>query len=319
MKQWRIRAAGSFLLTIGAAAALAAAPRPAVQDGWLAFQGCWRAVGDAPGHMLCIVPEGNGARMIELIGANVQSETRLISDGAPRTVTREGCTGTEQARWSADQQRLFTVADMRCGENMRRKMTGLMAMKSGNEWLSVEAVGMSGQAVARTRHYVSVASADVPSTVAASLTGNALASETARYAASEPVDLADVSEATRAVAEQVVVDWLTELEQPFDLSGRKLISLADAGVPASVIDVLVAVSNPEHFAVRSANRIEDEPYRGRGVGRVYDPCYGYSRAGWYAPIGLGWSYAYPYGYNYGSRYGYGYGCGYTPWGYDPWG
>lgn len=319
MKQWRVRMAGAFLLTIGAAAVLSAAPRPAMQDGWLAWQGCWRAVGDSQDHLLCIVPEGNGARIVEFAGPKVLSETHVVSDGVPRTVTREGCTGTEQARWSADQQRLFTLADMTCGQNMHRKVTGLMAMKSGSEWLQVQAVGMSGHAVARTRQYVAVALADIPPSVAGQVTANRLASETARYAASEPVDLSDVREAVAAVDETVVENWLTALEQPFDLTGRRLLMLADAGVPASVIDVLVAVSNPQRFAVRDSLQREDrEPYGRRGPRPVYDPCWGY-RGGYYAPIGYGWGYSYPY--SWGSRYGYGYGygCGYTPWGYDPWG
>jgi hypothetical protein len=322
MKQWRVRSVGLFLFTLGAAASLNAAAPMRVQDGWLAWQGCWRALGDASDRMLCIVPDGNAARMIEVAAGKVQSETRVVSDAVARPVSREGCTGTEQARWSTDEQRLFTMSDMKCGENMRRKVTGVMAMKTGSEWLSVQAVATRGPGVARTLHYVPVSPKDVPQEVAALLQDNRLASETARYAASQAVDLSDVAEASRAVDEQVVVDWLTELAQPFELTGEKLIGLANAGVPATVLEVLVAVSNPQHFAVRNEARQDPDPYWGRGGGRIYDPCWGFARGGrFYSPfaIGYGWGYDDDY-YRYGnSRYGYGYRCGYTPWGYDPWG
>lgn len=320
MNMWQKGATATLVLLVAATSFAGAAPRPvSAQDGWLAWQGCWRAAGDPQNQMLCIVPDGDGARMIEVLNGAAQQETRIVANGAPQRADREGCRGTEQALWSKDQQRLFTVSAMTCGEQMLRKVTGIMSMISPSEWVSVQAVTSGKQTIARTKRYQAVPRVQLPQFVSAVLSKNALAAETARYAAANELDLTDVVEAVKTVEPEVVNEWLTATGQRFELTGKKLVALADAGVPISVIDVLVAVSNPEHFAVKP---LEERPIanydRPRGGGGGYDPCYD----SWYGPYGgyPSWYGGYGYGgYAYG-RYGYNYnGCYYSPWGYDPWG
>jgi hypothetical protein len=97
----------------------------------------------------------------------------------------------------------------------------------------------------------------------------------------------------------------------FGLDASELVRLADAGVPARVTDAMVAVSNPDVFAVarpeetaRSRARLDDD-IAGRRVYVYMDPMYSPYR----------WGYT-PYGYG----YGYGYGSyGYTPLGYGGYG
>jgi hypothetical protein len=119
-----------------------------------------------------------------------------------------------------------------------------------------------------------------------------------------------VIEASRAVAPAVVQAWLLERGQAFSLDAAELVRLADAGVPARVTDAMVAVSNPEVFAVarpevqpRDRRLADDDDVVGRRIYVYMDPSY--------SPYG--WGYA-PYGYGYGyGRYGYsplGYGGGY---------
>src|SRR5688572_583772 len=94
----------------------AATPAPDLSDGWLAWQGCWRALGDEdPSSLLCILPQGDGARLIDVARGSVQGEMRLMSDGSAQPFEQEGCKGTQQAVWSRDQQRLFVSSTMTCG------------------------------------------------------------------------------------------------------------------------------------------------------------------------------------------------------------
>src|SRR5688572_25151839 len=86
-----------------AGAAQAAQP----DDAWLAWVGCWRAEGDSSERSICIVPDGDGVRMITLNAGRIESESRIVANGQPRTISQEGCTGTETARWSNDRQRVF--------------------------------------------------------------------------------------------------------------------------------------------------------------------------------------------------------------------
>ncbi|MGQ0560814.1 MAG: hypothetical protein ACT443_02955 [Gemmatimonadota bacterium] len=287
--------------------ALTALPLPQLDldDGWLAWQGCWRASGDQMGSMVCIVPAGAGVRMRTIAKGVTTSEVTLVADGVARPIAREGCTGTQQARWSDDRQRLFLRSQMTCGESMQRTVDGIMAMQTG-AWLSVQAVTSGSNTTTHVERFTEADPASMPAEIAASLSANRLARETARWAAGAWVDLADIREAVAETDVTAVTSWLTALNQTFDLTGEKLVQLADAGVPPAVIDVLVAVSNPEHFAVKTPRaRVADDerPFYGSS-------CYG-SRDPWLGPMGY-------YSYGYDQCY-YGYSRGYSPFGFNRWG
>ncbi len=172
----------------------------------------------------------------------------------------------------------------------------------------------------------------------------------ARLAASVPIAPKDVIEAIEKVSAETVQVWVVEHAEPFALDAGRLIEMADAGVPASVIDVVVAVTYPEKFVVNQGDPL-GLPQAGAGQGGsasaydaglnpfedpFYDP---YARYG-YPPYGYGSSYGisvgyygrygYPYGgfggyggfgYGYGGYPGYGgFGFGYGPYpGYGGWG
>lgn len=270
---------------------------PASEGTMLAWQGCWHADGDASTAMLCIVPSSEGVRMVSLLNGQARSEETLVPDNVARAVSQEGCAGTRRARWSDDRRRIYVMSEMKCGDEVTRRVTGIMSMRAPDHWISVNAVTSGSQTITTVMHYRE-AGIGVPQEFKAQLSANKLARETARVAASEQLDLTDVSEAVKVVDAQAVENWLTAMNQEFDLDGRKLVALADAGVPSGVIDVLVAVSNPDAFAVRTViRRDEDDYYRRRGrpgIGSCYDPWddpwigtmgygYGYRRCGGYYP------------------------------------
>jgi hypothetical protein len=266
-------------------------------DGWLAWQGCWRSVDDDMTSLLCIVPEGNGVRMITLVDGTKRSEVTLIADGVARPISQEGCSGTQEARWSADRQRLFLKTNMACGETVQRNVAGIMSMQSANEWLSIHAVTAGTNTSTQVERYRAIEVADLPADIAATLRANRLARETARNASSATVDLDDVQEAAKVAQTAATVTWLSAMEQEFDLDGKKLIALADAGVSAEVIDALVAVSNPQYFAMDA--RVRDDDYErryptSRCYDRYYDPWFGYGDCGRYYGWGRrgygGWGY-----------------------------
>jgi uncharacterized membrane protein YgcG len=310
----RILFSGSMILLASAANVQAA---PLADDRWLPWLGCWRAA-DAPAtNVLCIVPEGEGVRIAEYADGKMVRESRVVANGQSRAVNQEGCTGTEQARWSSDGERVYVTTDMTCGERTRRQATGIFGFVTGSEWVSVQAISASGlEPGSRTVRYTPT-DAHNPPEIAALLRENRLARETSRYALAKPLDLDDVREATRAVHARAVEALIIAHNQPFKLNGKTLVGLAKAGVPESVIDVLVAVSNPSRFALTSPDAEPGEistatrarsGYSSRFCDDwddYYDPTcssrYGYYR---YSPFGYGYGFYSPYGYNsYGWRYG----------------
>jgi hypothetical protein len=115
----------------------------------------------------------------------------------------------------------------------------------------------------------------------------------------------DVIEAVHAVDAEAVRAWVAEMADPFELDSRRLVRMADAGVPPSVIDVVIAVSYPDRFALSREGDVAR-------IEREHDANNGYGGYGGHIPV-----YMYPtygrYGY-YDSYYGYG-GYGGYGWGY----
>jgi hypothetical protein len=68
----------------------------------------------------------------------------------------------------------------------------------------------------------------------------------------DSVRVADVVEATKRVDPLVVQTWLVQLGQGFNVDAKRLAELANAKVPANVIDVMVALSYPQAFAINLA-------------------------------------------------------------------
>lgn len=298
-----------------AAAALVLASGASAQsnsDGWLAWLGCWRAVGAIDNQLLCVVPEGAGVKLLGIADGQIKNETRVIADNTARQASQEGCAGTERAVWSNDQRRVFLRADQVCGEQTKRDVTGMLALVKADEMISVQSVTAYENTTVRTVRYKYVESANVPASVTSALAANRLARETARTAASAKIDLDDVKEAVAKVHPEVVQSWLSAAEQPFKLDGKTLVALKKDGVPAGVLDVLVAVSNPKYFALKPAAEVATtantrDTDRDRRYGRASCMDTRFSDP-WLDP----WGYSF-YGYGYDRcRPYYGYGYGYSP-------
>src|SRR5438132_1605701 len=71
----------------------------------------------------------------------------------------------------------------------------------------------------------------------------------ARIVAAAPLALADIIEASQQLHSGVVSAWLNDLRQPVAIDAKRLAELADAHVPAPVIDMMVALAYPDAFAV----------------------------------------------------------------------
>ena len=284
-----------FVTAIFSAALASAAQAAQPDDAWLALTGCWRAEGDNTARSLCIVPDGDGVRMITLNAGRIESETRVVANGQPRAITQEGCTGTETAVWSADRQRVFLNADLNCGNNVTRKVSGIFAVLSSAQWASVQSITTAGNTSVHKVRYVESQGENLPAEIAQSFRDNRLARQTVRIGASSPLDLDDVIDASARADTAVVQAWLTTVNQEFELDAKSLIALSDAGVPPSVIDVLIAVSNPRFFAVRDENADDDMRRGRRRGGRCIDSY-------WYDPYN-------PFGYRGAGYHAYGDGCG----------
>ncbi len=319
----------ALLLTVlGFLAVLAVLPR-AVQaqeldSRWLAWSGCWEVVGaGGEGDVVCVrAHEGEAA--VSLVSSQEGVADQVIrADGVERPVEQTGCEGVERAWFSDDGRRIYIRSEFQCQGGTAQTGSGVIAMVAEDEWVDIRTLSQDGEEVAWVQRYVQA----TPAAVQAAGETDLLLPEVAlarRLAARVPSiqALADVS---RSVDSRAASAWIVETGHPFEgLDGETLVAMADAGVDPAVIDMAVAVSNPQAFNIGAAGELSQESQaRSRGyVGSYgYQPYYGRQYWSPYGNVLSPWSYMYGrygyYGYNsyynpwYGGYSGYGYG-GYSP-------
>ncbi len=279
---------------------------------WLPWLGCWEAVqGGEEAPLLCVRPAAQGAG-VEFVtwadGKETASET-ILADGVPQNAEREDCRGLEEARFSDDGRRVYLKSDYVCEGGVERSTSGILAMTNPMEWVDIKAVeGTPWVLRYRLARASSVEEAGMENVVAS----RASSVKAARLFASSRLTEDDLIEVAGKVDAAAVEALMVERGDPFAVNAGMLIRLADAGVPESVIDLAVALSFPDRFAVK-AGPVPVEEY---ATGDDYTPRrriymgVGYGGFG-YSPFGYS-----PYAYGYGG-YGYGYGgYGYGGYGGD---
>ena len=311
-------AAALMSLTATTSAAQASGSR---WQGWL---GCWTAAApDAlvpnAAPLVCITPTSNAdaVNVATVQGGKVLSTKLIDASGTEQPIELKDCTGTQRAAWSTDARRVYLKAVANCA-GTARTTSGILAMSPAGEWLDVQGiVAGEGENVRVARYRDAGLPENLPSDIRSALEGRSGSVQGARIAAGANIGTAAVIEASKSATPAVVEAWLLERGQRFSLDAQTLVQLADAGVPARVTDALVAVSNPQQFAVAHPepgtqyNR-DDDVVTGRRIPVYLVPSY--DPFGWgYTPYGYnGYGYGYPYGYgygygnNYGGYYGYPY-------------
>jgi uncharacterized membrane protein YgcG len=318
---------------------LAIASVASAQNGptWGAFAGCWAPIpaeGQAPAAaatpIVCVVPNGTSADLATVVSQKVTERTTVNANGARHEAGKQGCNGWESAEFSSDGRRLYLKSEQTCLGGVKRTTSGIFAIASNGDWINAVNVAADSANSVRVSRYTPVSMGTlIPEEIRTVLDAREVADRTARISAGM-VSTAAVVEASRFLSAPAVEAWIAELEHDFDLDDKRLVALADAGVPPSVIDVMVAVSNPRTFAVRATGSgittTESDSVMARRSARynncttpvmdpwawyAYDPCDPYNRYSYYRYRRYGYRYDPYLGYGYGyNPYGYGYGYDY---------
>jgi hypothetical protein len=313
----RPRALPVLVAVLALAAGAAAVPAPSGFDArWTAWLGCWSPVDAVPGpaseetHLVCVVPsaDGSGVDMATVVDGEVVARERITADGEQRSFQREGCNGWESATWSADGRRVYLRSEFACEGGTRRSSSGLLSFTSTVEWLDIQSVSAAGgPGAVRVLRYRLAPAPAAPASIVEELRmleTRALAVSTARAAAAGPLATADVIDVATSVRSEAVEAWLVERQPQLALNAQRLVTMADAGVPESVIDMVVALAYPSVFAVNDrADYVTDEPSERRArmvYPGYFDPVYWdpfrYGRGYYYSPYGWGSPYGWYPGY-----------------------
>lgn len=311
---------------------------------WL---GCWRPLdtgigleeldGERQPTRACIVPSATVAGSVDIAlfhRDSLMSRTAVPRPGTSVPRKLEECEGTESAQWTPDNARLVLKAEMDCLRGVKRLETGMLLMNDAGQWVQLQhlAVGKNeATTVARFRFEGDI---DLP---AGLVLGPQRSSRALRVATGAPVGVDAVIATSRLVPTSLAEAWLSEIGQRFALDAKTLVTLADGGVPPRVIDVMVALANPDRFQIGPAMTGASGAMQGPGIvamrqGRtgggmnggmrsrcmIDDFCYG---PGGMGAWGLGYRYGMfdPWGFGYFNPYRFG---GLGGWGlnaFSPWG
>ena len=313
------------LLVMAAAAPAAGGGQSPVPDDspWLPWLGCWHlveetgALPERPDAMrladrvvVCLTPAGGtadsaGMTVTTIADGEPMLVETLVADGLRRRVAETACTGWRQSTWSDDSARLFTRAELACEDEDMRRVSGVGLMSSASTWLDIQLVETGARGSLTVRRYRRAGESTTVDAGATPLPADLRerVAAAARLAGASELRIEDVVEAGHAVEAAVVEAMLVETRASFAIDRRALIQLADSGVSADVIDLMVALSFPDEFVV-------DRPVArttwsgGGGGGGFFDPVDVYGYDSWYP------YYASPFGYYYGwspysSLYSYG--------------
>ncbi|MBT8335969.1 MAG: hypothetical protein KJO11_05155 [Gemmatimonadetes bacterium] len=297
--------ARAFGLAAAASLALVSGASGQSDDAWFAYLGCWESL-DGAGPALCIRPTLDGVELTRVADGEIVDREPISSGPRAAISEREGCRGEHTAAFSADSRRVFLTSEYACEGGTNRSERGIFALLGPDELLDVRSVDVDGEAVAWVQSYRAASPTIGQEAGVADLPRPGMALETARRSVARSIDVDDVIEAHEAVGAAATEAWVAETGDRFDLDAQTLVALADRGVPAELLDLMIAVSYPERFALAVDDRGPYAEAMAPSAGRL--PARGVTR-GWAGP---GWGnpffwdpfYFSPFGYRY-SRYSYG--------------
>lgn len=273
---------------LAAVAAIAIHTPLAAQDaelraGWQPYLGCWQALdAEEDEGILCLVADGQDVEMLTIADVDIQFREPLVADGVPHEFERDGCQGTESARFSEDRRRLYTASLVNCDGEATRRSTGIISMPTLGEWVDVRAIEVNGAFTVWSKRYQRTSHSVLSQLgLAGAMTRpDPFALRGGIASATPAITVDDVIDAARNVDADAVKGWLAEVQPQFEgLSAEDLIRMEEAGVAVAVIDIVVAVSFPEHFALQPEAR---PGYGGGGMYMMMDPYYyGYGGYGYY--------------------------------------
>lgn len=272
----------------------------------------------APEALVCLQPADDvvGLWKFTVEDGTVRSRETIRADGERHDPSAGECTGWERGELSSRPGRVYLTSELRCEGEPGRSTSGILAITSLDTWVEIEVVSSGGESGTWITRYVRANREDTEAAGFGELGPVRQGSiRAARVAASARPTVDDVIEASERVHPDAVEAWLVERDAALDLDADALARLADAGVPEGVIDVAIAVTYPERFAV-DRGREEYGEYAD-AYGRrswLHDPYYSpYYGPFFWSPFAFYARYGYPYrygfGYPYGGRFGGFYGGG----------
>jgi len=250
----------SLGLTVLIAGPLPAADGPnqvgnaTVDSRWMPWIGSWRLVSntinttdeDMKGEFQMKIGPGDRESAVSMkasMDENVLFEDTIIADGSAHTLKDKDCSGIYSYSWSNSGKRLIFESESSCPDESLRKISGISFIDRSQEWLDIQLMQSGEERIITVRRYAAViGEEDSPKY---DLRTMLIARRTAGASFSEN----EIIELSKKVVPEVLEAAVLEMHTPFKINSKVLVRLADAEVPPSVIDLMVALSFPHMFSI----------------------------------------------------------------------
>jgi hypothetical protein len=242
----------SLLLTVLIATAAPASAQEQVDPRWTPWLGCWTVSVDttrggdavfadqqAPQARVCVTARGNAASLVTELADKPPLAQSIVADGSQQPLSEGGCRGSQKVQWSSDGARLYSRAELTCAAGARRTVSGISLLAPDGTWIDAQSVDLGGHSSVRVRRF----------------RPEQLAGRAARFVP-ERLTIENVIDASPHVAAPALEAALVESRATFGLNARRLLQMDAAGVPSTVIDVMVALTYPQAFSVRPTSRAD---------------------------------------------------------------
>jgi len=233
------------------------APQAAAADTdarWLPWLGCWQSATEravSPDARVCFVPSSTDlVERIAILDPSTAppSGQPLNADGVDHPIVDPECKGSLILEWSADGHRYYASSDRSCIDEVAARTSGISVLLPGPAWVEVEVAETSGRETVRVRRYRRVS---VPASLSERLPAElvARADAAANSLSTMRLTVAQIVDASSRVNSHAIEAMILESNAPFLLTAQGLKTLSKARVDENVIDLMIAVSYPDHFRV----------------------------------------------------------------------
>ncbi|HET9387957.1 MAG TPA: hypothetical protein VFO67_22685, partial [Gemmatimonadales bacterium] len=255
----RTRLLFALVTLAGVGTAAAPAQAPTVDSRWLAYLGCWRSIEIGREAIVCLVPaaETSAIDLVTIDSGRVVAAEQIAATGQRTETAGADCSGWQRAQWSEVSDRVYLSSEETCPGGGTRRGTGLIALTHEGHLLYIQGNTVAAKTGVRVQRYREGPAVDLPSEVKDALTrlgAEVTATARARAAGAAPLTIDDLAEASRALNVEVLQAWLIARGEAFNLDAKRLIALAEAGVPPRITDLMIALSNPGVFVVDASAR-----------------------------------------------------------------
>jgi hypothetical protein len=264
-----------FRTAIAVAFAVAAAQGSAFAQGnptsadarWAPWVGCWQladesvterdaTVGLMPGAepaqrsranagaLVCVkpAPAPSTATMTTLVNDREVLTETVVADGSQRPLNEPDCEGWQRAEWSTEGPRLFAKAEIACAGQPKRIISSMAMLIAGPLWVDVQMIESDGRKSLRIRRYQRALDQRRAGDQSA-------AREAQKTVLSARLSIAAIKEANAKLPSEALQAALLEIRDGFDINGKRLVELSEAGVPGNVIDLMIALTFPDKLVV----------------------------------------------------------------------